>query len=127
MTRTWNDGDVTAKTISIGIADDTEIEGSEDFQLILFNPSGGVSLATTAMTFRIEDDDRSEAPNPLPPASPPASSGGSGAIDWVSLFVLALLGLASRSVSKRDFRNSFLAGIGVGIVAASNGVHLCFL
>jgi uncharacterized delta-60 repeat protein len=107
-TLTWNDGDVTAKTISIGIADDSEIEGSEDFQLILYNPSGGVSLATTAMTFRIEDDDSGEAPNPLPPASPPASSGGSGAIDWASLFVLALLTVAWRSVAKRQVRNSFL-------------------
>lgn len=89
-----------------------------DFQLILSNPSGGVSLATTAMTFRIEDDDSGEASNPLPPASPPGSSGGSGAIDWASVLVLALLALASRSVAKRQFRKSFLAGIGVGIVDA---------
>ena len=71
-TLTWSDGDVGEKLISIGINNDAEIENSESFTLTLSNPSGGVSLGTTELTLRIEDDDPGGQPN-SPPAGPSAS------------------------------------------------------
>ena len=89
-TLTWVDRESTDKIISVSIADDTQIEGPESFKLILSSPSGGASLATSEMTFQIQDDD-SPASEPPRPTIPPGISGGSGAIGYEALIALALL------------------------------------
>ena len=107
-TLTWADGDRTDKTISVSIADDTEFEEPESFRLILSNPSGGVSLATTDMTFQIQDDD-GPLPEPPRPTNPPGSDGGSGASGCEALIALVLLLLRASKMSRatpREFRET---------------------
>lgn len=86
-TFTWVDGEIADKIISINIADDFEIEGSESFILTLSNPTGGPGLATTEVTVQIQDND--SPPLPEPPPAPPPTSGG--AVGWEMVMALALL------------------------------------
>ncbi len=56
-TITWPEGDLTDKTLDLGILDDTSPEGDETFTLHLLNPTGGAGLLTDTATITIIDDD----------------------------------------------------------------------
>ena len=87
-TLTWADNETSDKIISVSIADDTEVEQHERFKLILSNPSGDASLATTELTFEIRDVE-SHSPGPSPGPAP-ASQGGGGAASGETLIALAV-------------------------------------
>ncbi|WP_103123724.1 Calx-beta domain-containing protein, partial [Nostoc cycadae] len=55
---TFADGDTTAKTVSIPIVNDSKFESNETINLVLTNPTGGVTLGTqsTATLTIISDD-----------------------------------------------------------------------
>jgi len=55
----------TSKTINIPVIDDAYAEGSETFNLILSNPSGGALGPPFITTLTISDNDSSTGPNPL--------------------------------------------------------------
>jgi hypothetical protein len=63
----------TNQQIVIPLLNDTIREAKEDFYLLLSNPTGGVSLGTSDVLIRIQDDDPStlhvwqESPSPAPP------------------------------------------------------------
>ena len=42
----WADGDAADRTISVAVLDDTEAEGTEDFELELFEAGGGATVGT---------------------------------------------------------------------------------
>lgn len=57
-TLNWADGDSAAKTFTIAINDDVQVEGNETVLLALSNPGGGATLgATAAATLTIVDND----------------------------------------------------------------------
>ncbi len=71
-TLTWNNGDATAKAISVSITDDTNEESNETVNLTLSNPQGGATLGTPgAAVLTITDNDSTATP-------PPAGGGGGG-------------------------------------------------
>jgi uncharacterized delta-60 repeat protein len=74
-TLTWEDGDLSEKTIAVPIMDDDAVEGDEWFGVYLSNPSaggitGGEDLDLN-MTVTIVDEEADSSP-------PPPSGGGSG-------------------------------------------------
>ena len=57
-TLAWADGDASARTISIALADDTLVEGTETFTVTLSAPTGGATLGSpAAATVSIADND----------------------------------------------------------------------
>ncbi|MBZ0249317.1 MAG: hypothetical protein K8F93_06630, partial [Burkholderiales bacterium] len=67
-TLSWADGDASVKAISIALADDTLVEGTESFTVTLSSPTGGAALGSpTTATVSIADND-------LPPPPQPAGS-----------------------------------------------------
>ena len=89
-TLTWSDGDTADKTIEIRIAADSAGEDAEDFRIVLSNPSGGASLATSQLTVQIAGQPVSNPPPGPPPPGSGDGGGGGGAIDWWSLAWLLL-------------------------------------
>ena len=53
----WANGEGAAKTVDIPILDDSTIEGSERFRVVLHNPSGGAELGRAAAEITLLDDD----------------------------------------------------------------------
>lgn len=68
---TWADGDTAAKTFTITLREDTDIEGTETVNLALSNPSGGVRLGSQTAVLQIRDNDGS---NPSPPGGDDGST-----------------------------------------------------
>ena len=56
-TLSWDDGDVSNKTITIDLIDDVDSESMEDFTLSLSNPSGNAQLAASIASTQIESED----------------------------------------------------------------------
>lgn len=57
-TLSWADGDASARTIAIALADDTLVEGTETFTVTLSSPTGGATLGSpAAATVSIADND----------------------------------------------------------------------
>jgi len=57
-TLAWNPGDASSRTISVPILEDTLVEGSEAFTVVLSGASGGASLGSPSSTsITITDDD----------------------------------------------------------------------
>lgn len=54
-TVTWNDGDLTPKTITIAVTPDAIVEGTENFTVNLSGVSGGVINGSTSATVTIAD------------------------------------------------------------------------
>lgn len=52
----WDDGEASAKTLSLPVTDDGEFEGEESYRLRLFDAQG-VELTTDTFTVTIDDDD----------------------------------------------------------------------
>jgi hypothetical protein len=64
-TFTWQDGEASAKSFSVALVDDTEVEGPETFNVTLSNPGGGASLGVPATaTVTIADNDSPTPPQP---------------------------------------------------------------
>ncbi len=85
-TLNWASGDMTDRTITIPVANDTQNEGDEEFRVTLSNVAGGATLEGSA-TIDVEIDDNDAVVNPPPGGG---GGGGGGAVD---LLLLALLGL----------------------------------
>ncbi|WP_295684051.1 Calx-beta domain-containing protein [uncultured Nevskia sp.] len=65
-TLNWADGDITTKTFSVPMIDDTLAESSETLALALSAPSGGASLGSVkTATLTIADDDSSSVKSTL--------------------------------------------------------------
>lgn len=65
-TLTWGDGDVAAKTITVPILDDSEVEPDETFAVDLSAPTGGATLGSAgAATVTIVSDDQVLQPGVL--------------------------------------------------------------
>ena len=61
----WADGDAANKTCSVAIANDTAVEGNENFTVTLGGATGGATLgATTSAVVTITDDDVAPVPQP---------------------------------------------------------------
>ncbi len=56
----------TAKTVTIDVAGDTDVEGDEGFTVTLSNPTGGAQIGTSTASGVIRNDDT--APPPPPPS-----------------------------------------------------------
>jgi hypothetical protein len=57
---TFADGDAAPKTVSVGIVQDGEVEGSESFTVAISAPAGGATLGTpSSLLVTISDDDSS--------------------------------------------------------------------
>lgn len=57
-TLSWAHGDTANKTFTVGIADDTAVEGSENFNASIASPTGGATLGSPASaTVAIADND----------------------------------------------------------------------
>ena len=81
-TLAWAAGDATSKTFTIGISDDSIVEGDETVNLALSNPTGGASLgAPSSGVLMILDD---EVTLQLDSASYPMAEGGGTATITVS-------------------------------------------
>jgi uncharacterized delta-60 repeat protein len=88
-TLTWAAGDPATKTIHIPISDDSQDEPDETFTVSLSNPSGGFPLGPNSVTtVMIVDND--------PPAESNGGSSGGGALAWIELLCLAILGWLGR-------------------------------
>jgi len=79
-TLTWTAGDDSAKSLSINLIDDAQVEGTEIIQLTLSNPSGGATLGSPIhATVTLADNDVSTpvtppdvtTPEPETPATQP--------------------------------------------------------
>jgi uncharacterized delta-60 repeat protein len=88
VTVSWADQDFEAKAVEIGIVNDTDQEGNENFSVELSNPTGGAILGPrTVGSVTIEAND---APLPPPPPPPPNRGGGGGSTGFLSLLLLGL-------------------------------------
>jgi len=66
-TLTWVDGDSSAKSFTVSISDDSEVEEIETLKLTLANPTGSVSLGSPAqITISINDNDVATPEKPTP-------------------------------------------------------------
>ncbi|MEM9292394.1 MAG: alpha/beta hydrolase fold domain-containing protein [Acidobacteriota bacterium] len=55
----WPDGDVEARTVTVNLVDDNQVEEPESFTVRLTNPTGGAALvAPSTLTVTITDDDQ---------------------------------------------------------------------
>ena len=87
----------TSSNISITLVDDTEIESNETIELVISNPSSGVTLGTnTSHTFSINDDDSNRKIN-----FTASSSSGGEATTPVTLTIESTL--ASTSATTVDY------------------------
>jgi uncharacterized delta-60 repeat protein len=82
----WADGEVTARTITIPIANDTTVEQDEIFTVTL-SGSAAVAFAATEATVIIVDNDVA------PPPPPPPSGGGGGGGGATGIALLGLLAI----------------------------------
>ncbi|MEP7008801.1 MAG: Calx-beta domain-containing protein [Acidobacteriota bacterium] len=61
----WADGEVSVKTFSVPIANDTLVEGNETVRLALSQPTGGASLGRSSAVLTLVDDDALNSPGRL--------------------------------------------------------------
>jgi hypothetical protein len=65
-TLNWNHGDTTNKTFTVSIQNDSNLEGDENFQVTLSNPTGGANIgALNSATVTITDDEIPPSPGSL--------------------------------------------------------------
>jgi hypothetical protein len=96
-TLSWADGDSSAKTISVPVANDTSQESSESFVVTLATPTGGATLGAASATVTITDDDTSTPGNDDDNDNDNGGGGGGGGgIGGCFIVGLALLALRSR-------------------------------
>ncbi len=60
----WADGDTSERSVLISIIDDDDIEGDENTNLIVDNPTGGVNISNSPGVLTIQDNDGDVSPNP---------------------------------------------------------------
>jgi len=63
-TLNWADGDTSARTISVPILNDSAVEGSESFAVILSAPGGGATLGSPSQALVTITDDDVGLPSP---------------------------------------------------------------
>ncbi len=85
-TLTWADGDAADKTINVSILDDSAQESSENFTVVLTNPTGGSNLNNSTYTVTINTSDQ-------PTTTPEPDNGGGGGGPIMPLTIVGLLGL----------------------------------
>lgn len=84
-TLSWADGDAAAKTFTVAINDDAQVEGNETVLLALSSPGGGATLgATAAVTLTIVDNDL-PAGTPMLGLSTPSLAFGNQSISVASI------------------------------------------
>ncbi|HAX80798.1 MAG TPA: hypothetical protein DCY88_34410, partial [Cyanobacteria bacterium UBA11372] len=65
ITVNWADGDTSAKTVTVPIFNDPEVEGNETVNLTLVSPTGGATIGTqNTAVLTIVDDDTQSTPIP---------------------------------------------------------------
>ncbi|HWJ06188.1 MAG TPA: choice-of-anchor B family protein [Steroidobacteraceae bacterium] len=80
----WAAGDMADKVVSIPVADDTSVEGSETLTLTLSAFAGAALDGSSTLTVTINDNDTS-----TPPANGGGSGGGGGSSNFALLALLA--------------------------------------
>jgi hypothetical protein len=111
-TLNWADGDTAAKTFTIAINDDAQVEGNETVLLTLSNTGGGATLgATAAATLTIVDNDL-PAGTPMLGLSTPSLAFGNQSIS---------VGSASQYVVVTNNGNATLSISGVATGGANPG------
>jgi hypothetical protein len=95
-TLSWANGDMSDRTFTITLANDTQVEPDETLIVTLSNLTGGATIdGSSTLTVTIMNDDS---------AAPP-SDGGGGAMNLLFLALLALLAARGSGFS-RDCRES---------------------
>jgi ribosomal protein L35AE/L33A len=75
-TLTWAAGDMTAKSLTLNIINDTQVEGTEIILFSLSNPSGGATLGNVAhTTVTLADNDLSTPVTPPETTTPESQPG----------------------------------------------------
>jgi hypothetical protein len=88
---TWGDGQLGARTFSVPIINDTDVEGSETFTVELSNAAGAVLGSPTTATVTITDNDGAPvSPPPAPAARGGCSLGRGGDVDPMLLLLVAI-------------------------------------
>jgi uncharacterized delta-60 repeat protein len=106
VTVSWSDGESGAKTVRIGITNDSSIEPTETFSVELSNPTGGAIVGPHATaTISIVNDD-----------GPPVSSGGGGggAFGFPSLLLLGAARFLRSALTQLAMRQRALGDSGAG-------------
>ena len=91
-TLSWLDGELGAKTFTVAITEETEMDADENFTVTLSNVVGAALGPTAVQTVNITNND-------VPPPPPPRRSSGGGAIGGPALLVL-LAGICLRRSRK---------------------------
>lgn len=114
----WQDGDVSAKTVTVALNPATLSAGqSGTFQMEIFNPANasletaaGANVAVLPVTVTVSDlATVAPPPPPPPPASQPRKSGGGGMhLLWALAF--GLLAAACRRSRRSGFSPTLLSG-----------------
>lgn len=92
-TLNWTAGELSEKTITVPLVNDSQSEGAESFRLTLSNVMGGAVIDGSAtLDVQITNDDAV-----IPPGSGNGGGGGGGAIGTELLGLIGLLLLAARS------------------------------
>ncbi len=98
-TLSWPAGDMTDRTISISLVNDTTDEANEEFRVTLTNPGGGATIEGSAtIDVVITNDDGNVMP---PPGG--GGGGGGGATDFVLLGLIGLM-LLHAEISRRSLK-----------------------
>jgi hypothetical protein len=98
-TLSWPAGDMTDRTISISLVNDTADEVNEEFRVTLTNPGGGATIEGSAtIDVVITNDDGNVIP---PPGG--GGGGGGGATDFVLLGLIGLM-LLHAEMSRRSLK-----------------------
>jgi YD repeat-containing protein len=88
LSMTWNNGDSADKTVTVTIVNDTALEPTETFNLVVSAPTNGATLGTSSITFSITDNDSVETTPPTQPtnlaASAPAGVGSQLNLTWTA-------------------------------------------
>jgi len=90
----WLDGEAGAKTFTVAITDEADIDGNETFTVTLSNATGAALGATAVQTITINNND--QAPPP-----PRRRSSGGGSIAWPALMLMGVAALRRRTKKRR--------------------------
>ncbi|MFL6520333.1 MAG: Calx-beta domain-containing protein [Chthoniobacterales bacterium] len=88
----------TAKLIKVPLLDDDTQEPTEDFTVVLSNPTGGATLGSPSQAFVvISDDDGAPSPSPSPSPTPSATPSSTPASQTVNLSTRMRVGVGDNA------------------------------